>query len=184
MSARGSQEVFRGENDPSAACKRSLRNVGGAVIPVTGTPREVGPGMMTTQPASSTSIAMSSAELAARMKDTILHVDAIDATAGRVLRTAVGRLGWRRLLEAPTSEVVAMFRRHYGERGVEFSEVVARVRRGEAPAVIAAETTSRWMKHWVWERESRASRLARPPWWPAPPREPNRYTSFAEGGMS
>ena len=130
---------------------------------------------MTAQPSNDT------LQLVDRMKDTILRVDGIQSTAvGRVLRTAVGRLGWRRALEAPAAEVVTMLRRYYGGRGIELADIVFRVRRGDAPSAIATDTTSRWMKHCVWEREARACRFARLPSGTNPP----RTTTSAHRGLS
>jgi hypothetical protein len=127
---------------------------------------------MTAQPSNDT------LQLADRMKDTIRCVEGIDTAAARVLRTAVGRLGWRRALEAPAAEVVTMLRRYYGGRGIELAGIVFRVRRGDAPSAIATDTTSRWMKHWVWEREARACRLARLPF------AIRRTTTSAHRGLS
>lgn len=100
------------------------------------------------------------------LKAVVEHLAALDPVAGLRLRRVLRRVGWDRACEEPTIDLVLRCRRLFGGNGVEFAEVIVRARRGTAPEIVARDTARRWTTHLVWERDSRASRLACLPFHP------------------
>ena len=96
------------------------------------------------------------------LKAVVEHLALLDPAASIRMGRVLQRVGWDRACNEPTAAIVERCRRLFGNRGVEFAEVIVRVRRGAAPELVARDTTRRWTTHRAWERDSRMSCLARP----------------------
>jgi hypothetical protein len=96
------------------------------------------------------------------LKAVVEHLALLDPSAGVRMGAVLHRVGWDRACEDPTTAIVERCRRLFGNHGVEFAEVIVRIRHGASPKVVAQDTTRRWTTHRAWERDCRTSCLARP----------------------
>ena len=110
---------------------RSAEEFAGAPPGVDGTPREVVLGM---EPQAHEG----------NLKAVVEHLSLLDPAAGFRMRRVLRRVGWRRACEEPTDSIVERCRRLFGNYGVEFAEVIVRVRKGAAPELVARDTSRRW----------------------------------------
>lgn len=93
------------------------------------------------------------------LRAVVSHLALLDPMAGARLKRVLHRIGWTRASEDEAADIVDRCRRLFGGRGIEFAEVIIRVRCGAAPDAVARETSRRWANHFVWERDSRTSYL-------------------------